>query len=158
MRGIQKKPGMEDKKLLMTTRIATIPMMIAAFILASMLPQPGIYLVVAFDIVFAGALAPLTLGLFWKKANRPAAIASLIVGTVLRLVLFYTIPVELVGLDSMIPPVVSFALFIVVALATQKKYPGEERHGVVDYVPPEEDVVRGEDLKGYVTPAGAKLD
>jgi solute:Na+ symporter, SSS family len=158
MRGIQKKPGMEDKKLLMTTRIATIPMMIAAFILASLLPQPGIYLVVAFDIVFAGALAPLTLGLFWKKANRPAAIASLIAGTVLRLVLFYTIPVELVGLDSMIPPVVSFALFIGVALATQKKSPGEERHGVVDYVPPEEDVVRGEDLKGYITPAGGKLE
>ena len=105
----------------------------------------------------AGALAPLTLGLFWKKANMPAAIASLIVGTVLRLVLFYTIPVELVGLDSMIPPVVSFVLFIAVALATQKKYPGEERHGVVDYVPPEEDVVRGEDLKGYVSPSGAKF-
>jgi Na+/proline symporter len=157
LRGIMKKPGMEDKKLLRTTRIATIPMMIAAFILASQLPQPGIYLVVAFDIVFAGALAPLTLGLFWKKANMPAAMASLIVGTVLRLVLFFTIPVELVGLDSMIPPVVSFALFIVVALATQKKYPGEERHGVVDYVPPEDDVVRGEDLKGYVTPAGGKL-
>lgn len=158
MRGIQKKPGMEDKKLLMTTRIATIPMMIAAFILASILPQPGIYLIVAFDIVFAGALAPLTLGLFWKKANRPAAIASLIAGTVLRLVLFFTIPVEYAGLDTMIPPVVSFALFIGIALATQKKYPGEERHGVVDYVPPEEDVIRGEDLKGYVTPAGGKLE
>lgn len=158
LRGLKKKPGMEDKKLLMTTRIATIPMMIAAFILASILPQPGIYLVVAFDIVFAGALAPLTLGLFWKKANRPAAIASLIAGTVIRLVLFFVIPVELVGLDSMIPPVISFALFIGVALATQKKYPGEQRHGVVDYVPPEEDVVRGEDLKGYVTPVGGKLD
>jgi Na+/proline symporter len=131
--------------------------MIAAFILASQLPQPGIYLVVAFDIVFAGALAPLTLGLFWKKANMPAAIASLIGGTVLRLVLFYTIPVEYVGADSMIPPVFSFALFIVVALATQKKYPGEQRHGVVDYEPPEEDVVRGEDLKGFVTPSGGKL-
>ena len=148
---------MEDKKLLMTTRIATIPMMIAAFILASQLPQPGIYLVVAFDIVFAGALAPLTLGLFWKKSNMPAAVASLIVGTVLRLVLFYTMPVEYAGLDSMIPPVVSFALFIAVALATQRKYPGAERHGVVDYVPPEEDVVRGEDLKGYVSPAGGKF-
>ena len=157
MRGIQKKPGMEDKKLLLTTRIATIPMMVAAFILASQLPQPGIYLVLAFDIVFAGALAPLTLGLFWKKANMPAAMASLIAGTVLRLVLFFAIPVELAGLDTMIPPVVSFALFIGVALATQKKYPGEERHGVVDYVPPEEDVVRGEDLKGFVTPAGGKL-
>jgi Na+/proline symporter len=157
LRGIMKKPGMEDKKLLMTTRIATIPMMVAAFILASQLPQPGIYLVVAFDIVFAGALAPLTLGLFWKKANTPAAIASLAVGTILRLVLFYTIPVELVGLDSMIPPVVSFALFIGVALATQKKYPGEQRHGVVDYVPPEEDVIRGEDLKNFVSPTGAKF-
>ena len=157
LRGIKKQPGMEDKKLLMTTRIATIPMMIAAFILASQLPQPGIYLVVAFDIVFAGALAPLTLGLFWKKSNMPAAVASLIVGTVLRLVLFYTMPVEYAGLDSMIPPVVSFALFIAVALATQRKYPGAERHGVVDYVPPEEDVVRGEDLKGYVSPAGGKF-
>ncbi|HXV45779.1 MAG TPA: sodium:solute symporter family protein [Nitrososphaera sp.] len=157
MRGIQKKPGMEDKKLLLTTRIATIPMMIAAFILASLLPQPGIYLIVAFDIVFAGALAPLTLGLFWKKANRPAAIASLFAGTVLRLALFFLIPVELAGLDTMIPPVISFLLFIGVALATQKKYPGEERHGVVDYVPPEEDVIRGEDLKGYTTPTGGKL-
>ncbi len=157
LRGLKKKPGMDDKKLLMTTRIATIPMMVAAFVLASQLPQPGIYLVLAFDIVFAGALAPLTLGLFWKKANRPAAITSLAAGTVLRLALFFLIPEELAGLDSMIPPVVSFALFIGVALATQKKYPGEERHGVVDYVPPEDDVVRGEDLKGYVTPAGGKL-
>jgi solute:Na+ symporter, SSS family len=157
LRGLMKKPGMEDKKLLRTTRIATIPMMIAAFVLASILPQPGIYLVVAFDIVFAGALAPLTLGLFWKRANTPAAIASLIGGTVLRLVLFYAMPVEYAGLDSMIPPVISFGLFIVVALATQKKYPGEQRHGVVDYVPPEDDVVRGEDLKGFVTPSGGKL-
>jgi hypothetical protein len=83
--------------------------------------------------------------------------ASLIGGTVLRLALFFTIPVEYVGLDSMIPPVISFALFIAVALATQKKYPGEQRHGVVDYVPPEDDVVRGEDLKGYVPPTGGKL-
>jgi Na+/proline symporter len=157
LRGLQKKPGMEDKKLLMTTRIFTIPMMVAAFILAYMLPQPGIYLIVAFDIVFAGALAPLTLGLFWKKANMPAAVASLMAGTILRLVLFFTIPADLVGLDTMIPPPISFAIFIGVALATQKKYPGEQRHGVVDYVPPEEDIVRGEDLKGYVPPVGGKL-
>ena len=157
LRGLQKKPGMEDKKLLMTTRIFTIPMMVAAFILAYMLPQPGIYLIVAFDIVFAGALAPLTLGLFWKKANMPAAVASLMAGTILRLVLFFTIPADLVGLDTLIPPPISFAIFIGVALATQKKYPGEQRHGVVDYVPPEEDIVRGEDLKGYVPPIGGKL-
>jgi solute:Na+ symporter, SSS family len=157
LRGLQKKPGMEDKKLLMTTRIFTIPMMVAALILAYMLPQPGIYLIVAFDIVFAGALAPLTLGLFWKKANMPAAVASLIAGTILRLALFFIIPADLVGLDTLIPPPISFAIFIGVALATQKKYLGEQRHGVVDYVPPEEDIVRGEDLKGYVPPVGGKL-
>jgi hypothetical protein len=72
-------------------------------------------------------------------------------------VLFFTIPADLVGLDTLIPPPISFAIFIVVALATQKKYPGEQRHGVVDYVPPEEDIVRGEDLKGYVPPVGGKL-
>ncbi len=169
LRGLKKKPGMEDKKLLLTTRIATIPMMVAAFILASQLPQPGIYLILAFDIVFAGALAPLTLGLFWKKSNTPAAIASLSAGTVLRLILYFLISdvaytpwqsdgiPTYAGLDTMIPPVISFALFIGVALATQKRFPGEQRHGVVDYVPPEEDIIRGEDLKGFVTPTGGKL-
>ncbi len=147
-----KRPGMEDRKLLTTTRIFTIPMMVAAFILAYLLPQPGVYLILAFDIVFAGAWAPLTLGLFWRKANMPAAVVSLVVGTGLRLLMFFIIPLELAGLDTFIPPPISFALFVIVALATQKKYPGEKRHGVVDYVPPEEDVVRGEDLKGYVEP------
>src|SRR5581483_11190838 len=157
MKRILKRPGMNDKKLLMTTRIFTVPMMIAAFILGYVLPQPGIYLVLAFDIVFAGAWAPLTLGLFWRKANMPAAIASLIIGSAIRLVLFFAIPPDLAGLDTMIPPPISFAIFIGVALATQKKYPGEQRHGVVDYVPPEEDVVNGEDLKGYVTSTGGKV-
>jgi solute:Na+ symporter, SSS family len=110
----------------------------------------------AFDIVFAGAWAPLTLGLFWRKANAPAAITSLVLGTGLRLLLFFVIPIELAGLDTMIPPVVSFVAFVIVALATQKKYPGTERHGVIEYVPPEEDVVNGEDLKGYTSPSGLK--
>ena len=151
-----KKPSMGDKKLLMTTRIFTIPMMVAAFILGWQIPQPGVYLILAFDIVFAGAWAPLTLGLFWKKANMPAAVTSLIVGSAIRLMFFILpiLPPELYGLDTMIPPPISFALFIIVALATQKKYPGKQRHGVNDYVPPEEDMILGEDLKNYTAPTG----
>ena len=151
-----KKPSMGDKKLLMTTRIFTIPMMVAAFILGWQIPQPGVYLILAFDIVFAGAWAPLTLGLFWKKANMPAAVTSLIVGSALRFMFFILpiLPPELYGLDTMIPPPISFALFIIVALATQKKYPGKQRHGVNDYVPPEEDMILGEDLKNYTAPTG----
>ena len=151
LRRMLKKPGLDDRRLLLTTRLFSIPMMIAAFLLGYILPQPGVYLILAFDIVFAGAWAPLTLGLFWKKANLPAALASLIVGSAIRLLLFFIIPPGLAGLDTMIPPVISFALFIGVALVTQKKYPG--RPGVIDYVPPEEDVIRGEDLKGYADPA-----
>lgn len=154
LKRILKRPGMGDRKLLMVTRIFTIPMMIAAFVLAYMIPQPGVYLILAFDIVFAGAWAPLTFGLFWRKANTPATLASLIIGSSLRLVLFFVIPVELAGLDTLIPPVISVIIFVVVALATQKKYPG--RYGVVDYVPPEEDVLNGDDLKGYVAPNAGK--
>ena len=152
LKRIMKRPGMDDRKLLITTRIFTIPMMTAAFILGYLLPQPGIYLILAFDIVFAGAWGPLTFGLFWKKANMPAAVTSLIVGSALRMLMFFIVPLELAGLDTMIPPVISVALFVGVALATQKRYPGEQRHGVVDYVPPEEDVINGDDLKAYVEP------
>ena len=53
----------------------------------------------------------------------------------------------------MIPPVISLVVFVVVALATQEKSPGYLLHGIVDYVPPEDDVVNGEDLKGYTPPA-----
>lgn len=144
-----KRPGMNDRKLLTTTRLMMVPMMVAAFILGYLIPQPGVYLILAFDIVFAGAWGPLTFGLFWKKANMPAALTSLIVGSLLRLLMFFIIPAEWAGLDTMIPPVISVILFIAVALATQKRYPGEKRHGVVDYVPPEEDIISGEDLKGY---------
>jgi SSS family solute:Na+ symporter len=154
LRRMLKRPGLDDRKLLLTTRIFTIPMMVAAFVLGYLIPQPGVYLILAFDIVFAGAWAPLTLGLFWRKANTPAALASLIVGSALRLLMFFITPVEYAGIETMIPPVIAFVLFIGVALTTQKKYPG--RHGIVNYVPPEEDVIRGEDLKDYVDSAGTK--
>jgi solute:Na+ symporter, SSS family len=154
LRRMLKRPGLDDRKLLLTTRIFTIPMMVAAFVLGYLIPQPGVYLILAFDIVFAGAWAPLTLGLFWRKANTPAALASLIVGSAIRLLMFFITPVEYAGIETMIPPVIAFVLFIVVALTTQKKYPG--RHGIVDYVPPEEDVIRGEDLKDYVDSGGTK--
>jgi Na+/proline symporter len=152
-----KKPGMDDRKLLRTTRIFTIPMMAAAFILGYLLPQPGVYLILAFDIVFAGAWAPLTLGLFWKKSNWYAAITSLILGSGLRLLLYFITPPELAGLDTMIPPIVSFVAFIVVALVTQKKDSGIEKHGVIEYVPPEQDIILGEDLRGYTSPSGLKF-
>ena len=140
------KPNWSDSSLLKVTRIVIIPMMIIGTIIGYFVPAPGIYLILAFDIMFAGAFAPLTFGLFWKKANMPAAIAALLVGSILRFAFFFTMPEEWAGLDTMIAPVVSVIVFIVVALVTQSKYPGKARHDVRDYVPPEEDVIAGEDL------------
>ncbi|NWJ28472.1 sodium:solute symporter family protein [Marine Group I thaumarchaeote] len=150
----QQKPNWSDSQLLKVTRIAIIPMMIVGLAIGYFIPAPGIYLILAFDIVFAGAFAPLTFGLFWKKANMPAAVVSLVAGSLIRLAFFFIMPEDITefpqaGLDTMIPPIIAFALFIIVALATQNKYPGKARHDVRDYVPPEEDVISGEDLKHF---------
>jgi Na+/proline symporter len=92
-------------------------------------------------VVFAGCLVPLTLGIYWKKANTPGALAAVVVGSILRLYLFYTIPEHLAGLDTMIPPVVSLIVMVLVSLLTQEKYP--PKHHVIDEVPDDADVLAG---------------
>lgn len=147
LRKLLKRPGLSDKKLLWVTRAFTIPMMIAGLLLGYFVPQPGVFLILAFDVVFAGAFVPLLMGIFWKKANASAAIASLAVGSALRLLLFVMIPEELAGLDTMIPPVISFGVFVGVALATQNKW--IPRHAVISYIPADELVVEGRELDGF---------
>lgn len=149
MRKMLNRPLMDDRRLLLTTRLMLIPIVGGAVILAWLLPQPGEFLVLAFDIMFAGAWAPLTFGLFWRKSNSAAAMSSLLVGSGLRLVGFFVTPEEWLGIETIIPAAVSVIVFVVVALATQERYPGATLHGVVDYRPPEEDVIAGFDLKDF---------
>jgi SSS family solute:Na+ symporter len=128
-----------DKRLLVATRLVAILVMAGSFYMAVVKPEPGILLVLAFDVVFAGCFVPLTLGLFWKKANTPGALAAFIVGSLLRLILYYTIPEHLAGLDTMIPPLVSLIVMVPVSLMTQEKHP--PKHHVVTYVPKDEEVL-----------------
>ncbi|MDQ7840773.1 MAG: sodium:solute symporter [bacterium] len=128
-----------DARLLWVTRLAAIPIMAAAMYLAVVRPEPGILLVLAFDVVFAGCFVPLTLGLFWKKANASGALAAVVVGSVLRLILYYTIPEHLAGLDTLIPPVVSLLVMVPVSLMTQKTDP--PKHQAVHEVPSDEEVL-----------------
>src|SRR4029078_13600412 len=53
-------------------------------------------------------------------------------------------------LDTIIPPIVSFVVFVVVSLATYKRSPS--RHDVIYLIPSEEDVVSGEDVYKWVNP------
>jgi len=122
-----------DRRLLIITRLMGIPVMALSVALAYVMPEPGIMLVLAFDVVFAGCLVPLTLGLYWKKANAYGALSAMIVGTVLRVVLFFTIPEHLAGADTLIPPVVSLVVMVIVCLYTQKQDP--PKHDVIYETP-----------------------
>jgi Na+/proline symporter len=130
-----------DKKLLNISRIMGIPVVIAAIVLAHIKPEPGILLILAFDVVFAGCLVPLVLGIFWNKANTPGALASIIIGSALRLILYFAIPPEWAGLDTLIPPVVSLAVMVPVSLMTQKSHPPQ--HAIVGKYMPDELVLPG---------------
>jgi Na+/proline symporter len=115
-----------------------IPVMALSAFVAYVKPEPGMMLVLAFDVVFAGCFVPLTLGIYWKKANAWGALAAVIIGSILRLVLFFTIPPELAGLDTLIPPVVSLIVMVPVSLLTQKQDP--PKHEVIFEVPTDEQV------------------
>ncbi|MGC2428854.1 MAG: hypothetical protein WA421_17610 [Nitrososphaeraceae archaeon] len=150
--------GLTDRQLLIATRLLIIPMFFTAFSLGAIIPRPGIYLVLAFDIVLAGCLVPLILGTYWRKSTAAGAVASIAVGSALRLVLYFVITTATpgspyfayAGLDTMIPPLVSLVVFVSVSLATQKKTP--PRHDVIYLVPSDEDVVSGADVSEWIKP------
>jgi SSS family solute:Na+ symporter len=128
-----------DKRLLVITRFMGIPVMALGVLIAYLKPEPGMMLVLAFDVVFAGCLVPLTLGIYWKKANTTGALAAVIVGSILRLVLYFTIPPHLAGLDTLIPPLISLAVMVPVSLLTQKKDP--PKYGVIHETPDDTQVL-----------------
>ncbi|MBW2605736.1 MAG: hypothetical protein JRE28_15750, partial [Deltaproteobacteria bacterium] len=130
-----------DKKLLIISRLMAVPVVAFAIYLAHVKPEPGILLVLAFDVVFAGCFVPLTLGIYWKKANTPGALSAVIVGSVLRLILFYTIPEHLAGLDTILAPIAGLIVMVIVSLMTQESYP--PKHHVISEIPDDADVIAG---------------
>jgi SSS family solute:Na+ symporter len=158
LKHILKRPGLNDRQLLLATRLLVIPMFFTAFALGVLIPRPGTYLILAFDIVLAGCLVPLVFGTYWKKSTAAGAIASIVIGSALRMVLYFLISVApssspfsaYAGLDTMIPPLVSLAVFVGVSLKTQKKTP--PRHDVIYLIPNDMDSVTGADLSEWVKP------
>jgi solute:Na+ symporter, SSS family len=107
-----------DTGLLSLSRWLALPTAAAAALVAYVRPEPGILLVVAFDIVFAGCVVPLFMGVHWRKANRAAAISAILVGTGTRLIAHLVTPPEWAGLDTLIPPALSAITFFVVCQLT----------------------------------------
>ncbi len=108
-----------DKSMLFLSRALALPTAIAAAWIAYLRPEPGILLVVAFDIVFAGCVIPLFLGVYWPRATQAGALASILSGTIARAICYFIVPAEWSGLDTLLPPVVSAIAFFSASLMTQ---------------------------------------
>lgn len=114
----------EDHFMLTLSRVMALPTAAAAALVAWIRPEPGVLLVIAFEIVFAGCVVPLFLGVHWKKANSAGAIAAILTGTVARAVAHFITPAQWAGLDTLIPPVLSLIAFAVTCNLTWKTVPG----------------------------------
>lgn len=125
----------QDSFMLTLSRVMALPTAIMAAVVAWVRPEPGILLVVAFDIVFAGCVVPLFMGVYWKKANAAGAIAAILTGTVSRLVAHFLVPAQWAGLDTLIPPALSLGAFCLVCSLTWKTIPA--RHWALDQAPAE---------------------
>ncbi|HYO84352.1 MAG TPA: hypothetical protein VES20_23310 [Bryobacteraceae bacterium] len=106
--------NMPDAKLLLLSRVMAVPAALLAAAVAYKYPEPGLLLVIAFDIVFAGCVVPLFMGVHWPKANSRGAVASIVTGTAARLVTFAVTPAHLAGLDTLVPPAISLVVFVAV--------------------------------------------
>ena len=120
----------EDSKMLQLSRAMAIPTAAAAALLAYVRPEPGILLILAFDIVLAGCVIPLFAGVYWAKANKAGALAAIVAGTAARLIAHFVTPADWSGLDTLIPPVVSAITFYAVCQLTWKTQ--EDRHYVLN--------------------------
>jgi Na+/pantothenate symporter len=102
-----------DGQMLTLSRLMAIPTAMVACLMAWWKPEPGILLVIAFDIVFAGCVVPLFYGVHSKAARAEAAVAAIVIGTSCRLVAHFVTPAEWAGLDTMVPPLMSWLAFVV---------------------------------------------
>jgi SSS family solute:Na+ symporter len=100
------------ERLLSVSRLTALPVGALATLVAVIHPDPADLLVLAFDAVFAGCLVPLTLGIYWRRANARAALWAITVPSALRLVMEVVTPDRWTGLDTLVPPVLSLLLFV----------------------------------------------
>ena len=134
--------GSESDKLLTVTRLMSVPITLLGVFLAIRVSATGMLLVLAFDIMLAGAFVPLVMGLYWSDiATTPAALGSMIAGSATRLVLFVLVPTTYAyentllyipndiftaafdGLPTFIAAGVGLVSFLVIAYATKDDYP-----------------------------------
>ncbi|MCK5753888.1 MAG: sodium:solute symporter, partial [Mycobacterium sp.] len=72
-----------------------------SIVFALEVPQTGILLTLAFDLLLACLIVPFILGMYWRRGTAMAAGAAIVVGLVVRLGLFVLTP-TMYGVDNTI--------------------------------------------------------
>jgi SSS family solute:Na+ symporter len=127
--------------LLRVVRITMIPVVAVAVFFAIRVPETGILLTLAFDLMLACLAVPFILGHYWSRSTREAAIAAIVVGFVVRFGLFIVTPTifgaentlwyvensvvdaSFDGYPTLIGGLSSLVAFVVVALVTRREAP-----------------------------------
>jgi SSS family solute:Na+ symporter len=96
MRNVCGVPLEEDARgrdrLLRATRFALVPVVGIAVLFALRLPETGILLTLAFDVMLAALAVPFILGHYWQRSCASAALTAIVVGSVVRVGLFVLTP------------------------------------------------------------------
>lgn len=124
------KPDASDKSVLKVTRLMILAVTVIALIVGILYPEIYLLTAFSFDLILACLFIPLTLGIWWKKANATGALASMLVGAAYRIIgpglvegfSFETITYpETWYYYTVFAPIISLVVMVVVSLATQKK-------------------------------------
>ena len=92
--------GKQDP-LLKATRWAMLPVAAVSIVFALEVPQTGILLTLAFDLLLACLIVPFVLGMYWRRGTAAAAVTAIAVGFVVRMALFAMTP-TIYGVDNTI--------------------------------------------------------
>lgn len=87
--------------LLKATRWAMLPVAAVSVLFALKVPQTGILLTLAFDLLLTCLIVPFILGMYWRRGTAAAAVAAIVTGLVVRLGLFVMTP-TMYGVDNTI--------------------------------------------------------
>ncbi|MGQ0479453.1 MAG: sodium:solute symporter family protein [Pseudonocardia sp.] len=97
--GFDPRPAGGRDPLLRAVRVTMLPVVGVAILFALRVPQTGILLTLAFDLLLAALVVPFVFGHFWGLRSNAAAVAAMVTGTVARLGLFVLTP-TIYGVDN----------------------------------------------------------
>ncbi len=120
------KKELGDKALMSASRWSVIIIALIALLIGFFAETMYDLLIVAFQLLYHVLFFPIILGVYWKKANAPGAVAGMITGflfIMIWMVLSGTMFPSPEWASTLIPGGVGGLVMVIVSLATQKRRP-----------------------------------